>query len=300
MQTLGAKIVPMSERSHRWIPVDKIRVLNSRDREQSQFEQNVRSIDAIGLQKPIVVNERFLTQRGYYELVCGEGRCLAYKSLGKEMIEAEVVDCDRKKALLMSLVENIARVPPGTIWYAHEMKRMKDCGMEQGKIAAIVGKPESYVSEYIHLVEDGEERLIKGVEEGLFKMAFAVEVAKSSAATIQHVLMDAFDSGMVSSSNTRRVRSLIEMRFLHGARRSPGRHSSGNQSSSYSLTQLKADIGRLTKEKEGFVNESSIKETRLLTLIDGLATLWQDNKLVCLLESEGLGERPVLTGSYSL
>jgi hypothetical protein len=44
-----ARIVPMSERKFLNIPLDRIRVLNSRTRDKAQFEQNIRSIDAVGM-----------------------------------------------------------------------------------------------------------------------------------------------------------------------------------------------------------------------------------------------------------
>jgi len=159
---VNTSIVPMKERQYRMIPVDKIVVLNSRNRDRQQFAENVRSINEVGLLKPIVVNGRNFDRTGTYELVCGEGRLLAYKRLEKPEIAAEVIDCDRKTALLYSLVENIARVPPGTMWFAREMKRMHDAGFTFAKIAPIVGKHQTYVSDFIKLVENGEDRLIDG------------------------------------------------------------------------------------------------------------------------------------------
>jgi hypothetical protein len=88
---------------------------------------------------------------------------LAYKALGQPEIRAEVISCDRKTALLYSLIENIARVPPGTMWFAAEVKRMYDSGLSVTKIAQIVCKSPTYVHDYIQLVEQGEQRLIRGV-----------------------------------------------------------------------------------------------------------------------------------------
>ena len=297
MPMFTAQIVPMAERAFRLIPVDKIRVLNSRNREKAQFEDNVRSIEAIGLLKPIIVNERNLEKEGFYELICGEGRFLAHKQLGKDRIPAEVVNVDMKTALLSSLVENIARVPPNTMWYAREMKRMKDAGMPLEKISKIVGKTESYVNDYISLVEKGEERLIKGVESGLFSMSFAVIVSKSSSENIQHVLMDAFDTGMINSANAGRVRNLMEMRLRSGKQTSRRKTPDKPE---YTLKELKQDIFRATEEKERFVREASSKENRLLNLMDGLSILWQDESFLTLLREEKLADRPQLLGSYSI
>lgn len=46
-------ICPISERRYEELPVDKIKVINSRNRDKDQFEMNVESIDSVGLLKPI-------------------------------------------------------------------------------------------------------------------------------------------------------------------------------------------------------------------------------------------------------
>jgi hypothetical protein len=66
------------------------------------------------------------------------------------------------------------------------------------------------------------------------------------------------------------------------------------------VKQLKTDITKLTKEKEAFVNESSIKENRLLTLLDGLNTLWRDKTTAELMTSEEVGPVPELKGTYNV
>jgi ParB family chromosome partitioning protein len=57
---------------------------------------NVESIGNIGLMKPIRVNDKFVETTGFYELICGEGRLLAHKQIGKTHVLAEVVTCTRK------------------------------------------------------------------------------------------------------------------------------------------------------------------------------------------------------------
>ena len=75
------KITPMAERKYEMIPISSVKILNSRNRDRLQFEQNIRSIKTVGLLKPVVINARRFEKTGYYELVCGEGRYLAYKAL---------------------------------------------------------------------------------------------------------------------------------------------------------------------------------------------------------------------------
>ena len=82
----------MAERDYRMVPVDQIQVVNSRGREKTQLKENVRSINDVGLYKPILVNRRNLEATGKYDLICGEGRLLAHIELGKTHIAADVWD----------------------------------------------------------------------------------------------------------------------------------------------------------------------------------------------------------------
>ena len=65
-----------------------------------------------------------------------------------------------------------------------------------------------------------------------------------------------------------------------------------------SIDQLKTDITKITKNKEAFVKEASMKENRLFTLLAGLRDIWQDTELVNLIHAEGIGSMPQLTGEY--
>lgn len=53
-------IRPFSERRYEDAPIDRVKVINSRSRDQEQFEMNVESIGRVGLMKPIPVNDKFL------------------------------------------------------------------------------------------------------------------------------------------------------------------------------------------------------------------------------------------------
>ncbi len=103
---MDADIVPFKSRRYEAVPIANIKVINSRNRDQEQFEMNVGSIKQNGMLKPVRVNDKFFSRSGMYELICGEGRLTAHQRLGHESIVAEVVTCDRKEAYLQSLIEN--------------------------------------------------------------------------------------------------------------------------------------------------------------------------------------------------
>src|SRR5437764_1914208 len=146
-----APIVLMKDRRREMIPIDKIKVINSRTRDEAQFALNVQSIESIGQIKDIRVNDKFLAKDGFYELICGEGRLIAQKRLGKTHIRAEIVTCTRKQAYLESLVENLARSRSGTMDFARELKTLRDDGWESESIAKIACRSVEHISHYIQL-----------------------------------------------------------------------------------------------------------------------------------------------------
>lgn len=285
----------MSERQYHMIPVDQIKVVNSRGRESKQFKENVRSISQVGLYKPILVNRRNLDNTGFYELICGEGRLLAHIELGKKHITADVWDIDERQAHLMTLGENIARTPPQTIELARALKEMHDYGMQWNELSAITGRTEEYIRMYVRLIEQGEERLVKGVEDGVFSLNFAMCVAQSNDRSIQHLLMDAFDSGMVNSHNLPRVRQIIEDRQVKGKELGARRPNTP-----YTIDNLKRDIRKITREKEAFVYQAGQRENRLMRILVTLQRLRNDETFLAMLKTAGLSEPPQLKGRYEV
>ena len=108
--------------------------------------------------------------------------------------------------------------------------------------------------------------------------------------------MDAFDQGIVNSSNFAKVRAIINARRIDRRKRKGGARLSGE----YTVATLTEDIASTTQAKESYVREAQGKESRLFVLLDGLATLWKDADLVQLVQSEQLDKRPALTGTYNV
>lgn len=283
----------MKDRRREMIPIDKIKVINSRTRDEGQFALNVQSIDAVGQIKDIRVNDKFLAKTGFYELICGEGRLIAQQRLGQTQIRAEIVSCTRKQAYLESLVENLARARPGTMDFARELKSLHDEGWDFERLAKISCRSVEYIRQYIRLVENGEDRLIHGVEQEIIPMSFAVLVAETEDSAVQNCLIDAFDQGIVNSNNYAKARAII-------TGRADRRHKRKESDGAYTVANLTEDIATATHEKDSFARQAEGKESRLFMLLMGLTTLWEDERFVHLLKAEGLETRPALTGTYSV
>jgi ParB family chromosome partitioning protein len=290
-----AKIRSMTEREYQMIPISQINVVHTRNREKKQFLENTRSIKDVGLYKPILVNRHNLETTGKYDLICGEGRLLAHMELGKTHIAADILDVDTNTAHLMTLGENIARTPPETIEYARAIKEMHDYGMDWKELSAITGRSEDYIRKYVRLIEQGEERLIKGVEDEVFSLNFAMNVAQSSDSSIQHMLMDAFDGGVVNTNNLPRIRQIIEDRLIKGKTL-----NARTSNKPYNVGKLKHDIHNITRSKEAFVYEVGQRENRLMLIMDILQKLQNDDAFASLLQAAELSEMPQLKGEYTV
>lgn len=288
MQT--PNICPMSQRRYEEVPIEQVKIINARNRDKEQFDMNVESIESVGLMKPIRVNDKFIDSSGFYELICGEGRLLSHQQLGKTHVIAEIITCTRKEALLQSLIENIARTKPGSMDFARELKRLHDEGCEYKQIARIACKSEEHIRRILRLVEQGEERLIQGVESGIFPIKFAIQVASADDSQIQSVLMDAFAEGLVTTNNFAQARRIISTRAKSSKKTQANRE--------YSVNQLQHDIAESTRVKTSFVREAKSKENRFITLLSGINTLFQDAALVELLTKQKLEKRPELAGDF--
>ena len=75
------------------ISIEKINVLNPRERNKKNFQKIISNISKIGLKRPITVSpNKGGDGNGNYDLVCGQGRLEAFLALGQTEIPAVVVN----------------------------------------------------------------------------------------------------------------------------------------------------------------------------------------------------------------
>lgn len=288
-------IQPCATRTFAMISVESVDVVTSRGRARKQFKANMRSIADNGLYKPILVNAIEFAATGRYQLICGEGRLLAHKELKRETIKAEIVKVPLATAHIISLGENMTKCPPKALEYAYALQRMHQQGSSLEELSRITGHATHYIRSYLTLVERGEERLIKGLEQGLFPLEFAMKVATSPDTAIQHVLIDAFDQKMITAKHVDVVRNLLMDRMRQGA---PNDTTQPQLREAVTTETLKRDIANLTREKERWVKEVEGRETRLFRLMSALQRLHADDRFRPLLQKHRLGDLPSLQGTY--
>ena len=133
------------------VPVHRIQVLNSRERNQKVFEDIVENIRTIGLKKPITVTQRQgeAGAEPTYLLVCGEGRLNAFRILGQTHIPAMVVEVSDEDAFIMSLAENIARRGHRPLEILADVDVLRSRGYDADTIIQKTGLSQKYVKRLI-------------------------------------------------------------------------------------------------------------------------------------------------------
>ena len=277
----------------RLIPINRIEVLNSRERNTKVFEEIVGNIKAIGLKKPITVTQREGTDgEAKYVLVCGEGRLNAFRLLGEAHIPALVVEVDDEDAFIMSLAENIARrqYRPLEILADIESLRQRSYGPES--IAKKTGLSAQYVTNIIFLLERGEERLIEGVQKGQIPLTTALEIARAADTNkeLGAVLQQAYESGQLRGRQLVEARRLVEKRaeLGPGVAHGPVPKSVPGISPSSLVKTYQKEVAR----KKQMVIKAEHSQNRLLFVIEALRKLLADENFINLLRAEGLESLP--------
>ena len=273
------------------IPIDKIKILNPRDRNKKKFQRIVENIANIGLKRPITVSKRQNNKGGeVFNLVCGQGRLEAYIALGEEKIPAIIKNISREECFLMSLIENLARRRHLTIEYVKQIGVLSDRGYTCSVIAKKIDANPEYVRGILRLLKSGEERLIAAVENEQIPISIAVQISTAKDENAQVALLEAYESNKLRGRALITVRKLIEKRKLQGKSLFGG-ILKGTRSN-YSADSLVRTYKRETERHRLLTKKAKICETRLLFIVTALKELFEDENYQNLLRAEKLNTMP--------
>lgn len=277
----------------RMIPLEKIDVLNPRERNNKVFEQIVTNIQSLGLKKPIVVTPRPSNEGERYLLICGEGRFKAFRSLGQKEIPAMVMSVDDESAFIMSLTENIARRKFSPLELLAGIEQLRDKGYDKKAIAEKTGLSLDYVQGILYLLKNGEERLLMAVGSGRIPLNAAITIAGAGNddKAIQMALQDAYESGKLRGSQLIQARRVIERRRTRG-RSIGGKMTSRKQNEDITTSSLVRNYKREVERQKQLVRKAEITQRSLLFIVGALRQLLVDENLGNLLRAEGLDTLP--------
>ena len=270
------------------IPINRIAVINPRVRNRKSFKDIVENIGAIGLKKPITVARRDAPDGPRYDLVCGQGRLEAYQSLGEATIPAIVREADTEECLLQSLVENCARRRHDPAELLHDVTGLKQRGYTVAQIAEKTGLTLAYVKCVIHLVEKGEQRLLRAVETGQLPITVAMDIANSDDRDVQAALTSAYEKNLLRGRKLMYAKHLLELRLKHGkspmakAKRAPPT----TPNAVYQAYRDDAD------RKQLLVQKAEATKGALMFVSEALRSLLANEHFVALLRAEHLDTLP--------
>jgi ParB family chromosome partitioning protein len=274
------------------IPIDRIRILNSRVRDRKKFELILQSIKNLGLKKPIQVSLRAADEEEGpgYDLVCGQGRIEAFRELGHTEIPALVVEISKEDRLLRSLAENMARRNPAPIELLTEVERLKKEGCTLHEISARIDVDTTTISGLLALKRAGEHRLLDAALSGRVPLGVAVDIARTEGVEMQRELLKACESKQLTQAALRTIRRVMDRRRLIGKQRGNGpRNPKPTRTSAESLVNV---YRRESQKQRLMVKKARICEAKLLFAVTALRRLMTDEHFVTLLRAEDLATMP--------
>lgn len=117
--------------------------------DKEAIEELALSIKQNGLIQPIIVRESYMG----YELIAGERRYRACKSLGHKQINAIVIKANEVQAATLALIENVQREDLSPIEEANGYLQMiRLTGLTQQQLSYKIGKKQTTISNKIRLL----------------------------------------------------------------------------------------------------------------------------------------------------
>lgn len=118
--------------------------------DEEALKELAESIRTQGIIQPITVRK---TENNRYQLISGERRFQASKSIGLTKIPAYIRTADDQQMLEMALIENIQRENLNAIEIALSYQRlMHECNLKQEELGERVGKNRTTVNNYMRLL----------------------------------------------------------------------------------------------------------------------------------------------------
>ncbi len=263
------------------IPINRITIVNPRDRNKKHFKEIVSNIGQIGLKRPITVTRRMEAGGPYYDLVCGQGRVEAFIALGQEEVPALVVNANPQDCLVASLVENCARRQHRAVDLLQDIGGMKRRGHSIADIARKTGLSAEYVYAVVNLLEKGEERLLRAVEIGQIPFSVALEIAEAEDKDIQAALQTAYEKNILRGKKLLAAKRIVEMRRKQGKTLKSNPHVKIRPVSSEALLQAFQED---TDRKRMLIRRAETAKARLIFV--------NDHALRGILAEEGFASLP--------
>lgn len=205
--------------------------------DSSKLEELVSSIREKGVVQPILVRRA----GEKYELIAGERRLRAVKSLGVNEIPAIIKHAEDLDSLELSLIENIQRENLNPIEEAHAYQRLIDeFGFTQEETAGAVGKDRTSVANILRLL-----KLPQKIQEALKRNEISMGHGRALLGLENSAAqMEACKRIIAKGLSVREAENLVRQRRLSRANilRGTGKTSIAAQKRDYELTTMEEEL----------------------------------------------------------
>ena len=190
----------------------------------------------------------------------------------------------------MSLAENIARRGYRPLEILADIEVMRKRGYSADAVIRKTGLSPKYVKDIMFLLDQGEDRLIEGVQRGAIPLTTALEIAraKDSDADLGAMLQEAYEKGHLKGRQIIAAKRLIEKREAHG----PGTKTLTQVRSPLTSYSLVRTYEKEVERQRKMVLKADHAHQHLLLAVEGLKKLFSDDNFVNLLRAEGLDTLP--------
>ena len=176
------------------IKIDQIKVNEDNARKtfnQESIDSLGESIKLYGVLQPLVLIKR----EDHYEIVAGERRFRAAKSVGLKEVPAIIKDLSKKDKDMVALIENIQREDLNSIEEALAYKKLiNDFNLTQEELSKRIGKSRVTITNTLRLLnlsEDVQQYIIEGViSEGHGRALLGITDSKVQCELAQSVIDD--------------------------------------------------------------------------------------------------------------
>lgn len=154
-----------------------------------------RSIISNGLLQPITVRR---LESGGYELIAGERRTMAFRSLGRDYIPAIVEEYSDQQSAVLALIENLQRKDLNFFEEAMGIARlMEQLNLTQQQVSVKLGKAQSTVANKLRLLRYPPEQqkliLQAGLTERHARALLKIQEPDKLAASLTHIIEKGFN-----------------------------------------------------------------------------------------------------------
>jgi len=180
------------------LSVSKIRPAKNQPRQEigeKELDELAQSIKQKGFIQPIVVRE---IGQGQYEVVAGERRFQASKSLGLKEIPTIIKDLNEKEAFVLAIIENLQRKDLNPIEEAQAFRRLIDeLHFSLEDIAQFVAKDKSTVVNTLRLLKL-PDKIRRALKDGLISRSQARTILSADNTQTQEKLFYQILKGGIS------------------------------------------------------------------------------------------------------